>query len=358
MHKFDADARCAPLVAHHGAIGDLIQLTAMLQVLHERWGEPCDLLAGGCPAPTILASLPFVGTVQTLSTRKRPFYSSPEQWQLVRWLEFRQPSPCYVYERWRHRVAPWSDLTRLEWLLHKAGIPRSRWITTEDRSRHVNDHAVDYQLELAHLTPAAFAPRAPTSASTSPRPRLAVSPAELAACRDWLGSIGWRGEPLILIQAAARRAQIRGAWPAESWTRLARELLLRQPEAWLLFIGGPQERKRTAELAAAVGDTRARSVADDLPLRRLFGLLTLADSCISVDTGPAHAAAALDCPLVVLLGVAHPRRNRPLGPPERIQLVAAWGSEPWPTDPPLWYQTHEMAAIRVSQVVEAWERLS
>jgi hypothetical protein len=37
---------------------------------------------------------------------------------------------------------------------------------------------------------------------------------------------------------------------------------------------------------------QVHNVADDLPLRRLLALLSMAHSGISVDTGPAHAAAA------------------------------------------------------------------
>jgi ADP-heptose:LPS heptosyltransferase len=42
--------------------------------------------------------------------------------------------------------------------------------------------------------------------------------------------------------------------------------------------------------------------AAELPLGRLLALCASAHSMISVDTGPAHAAAALDLPLVVLFG--------------------------------------------------------
>lgn len=329
----------------------------MLQALHERWGEPCDVLAGGSPAATILAGLPAVGVVHTLSTRKRPYLSSPEQWSLVRWLRSRQPSPCWIYERWRHPVAPWSALTRLEWLIAKGGLGRTDWITSVDCERDLRDHAVDYQLRLAAMTPTAWADRAPAPSATAPRPRLAVTTDEVAECRGWLEGAGWQGEPLILLQAAARRSRIRGVWPPDRWRTLALELLARRPESRVLFIGGPGERRQAAALAESVGDRRARSAADDLPLRRLFALLTLADSCISVDTGPAHAAAALDCPLVVILGVAHPGRNRPIAPAERTRLVAAWGNDAWPIDAPYWYAEHRMAEIPVARVVDAWELL-
>jgi heptosyltransferase-2/heptosyltransferase-3 len=51
-------------------------------------------------------------------------------------------------------------------------------------------------------------------------------------------------------------------------------------------------------LAKECGSPRVKAVADQLPLRRLFALLTRAHSMIRVDTGPAHAAAALGCAIV------------------------------------------------------------
>jgi ADP-heptose:LPS heptosyltransferase len=41
---------------------------------------------------------------------------------------------------------------------------------------------------------------------------------------------------------------------------------------------------------------------------------------VSVDTGPAHAAAALGCPLVVMFGAAPPAKWRPIGA-GRIQVL-------------------------------------
>ncbi|MEW5297215.1 MAG: hypothetical protein WDW36_000439 [Sanguina aurantia] len=49
-------------------------------------------------------------------------------------------------------------------------------------------------------------------------------------------------------------------------------------------------------------DRRCAAATAVLPLGRLKALLEIAHSMISVDTGPAHLAAAMGCPLVVLFG--------------------------------------------------------
>lgn len=349
----------SPLVAHHGALGDTIQLTAMLEALAARWGAPCDLLAGTPAAPRLLAGLDFVGEVQVLGPRKRPYLASPRQWELVRWLRRRPPGPWYVVERWRHPVAPWSSLTRLEWLLRRSGIPADRVVTTLARPRGALEHAVDYQLALAALDPPALAGGAAAPLpDPPPRPVLRASAAEVEECRAWLRSRGWRGEPLVLLQTEARRAKKRGRWPRERWLTVIEGVLAELPDARVLVMGTADERRRTGELVEAAADPRVRSAAGELPLRRLVALLAFAHSCVSLDTGPGQAAAAVGCPLVVLAGTADPRRNRPLGPPERVQVVTAYGERPWPPSGAVWFADHRLEEIEAAPVLAAWKRLS
>lgn len=352
------EERPNPLVAHHGAMGDTIHLTAMLQAVAARWGAPCDVLVGPGVAGRVLSGLGYVAEVRHLGSRKRPYLASPHQWELVRWLRARNPAPCYVVERWRHPVHPGSRLTRMEWLLRKAGVPPGRVVTTEGRPREPLEHAVDYQLRLARLDPPELAGAAPGGfPDPPPRPRLAVSAEEVEDCRSWLGSRGWSGEPLVLFQAQARRSKKRGRWPAERWLAVMRGVLAEVPEARVLVLGAPDEEEAARSLAEAAGHPRVRHAAADLPLRRLFALLTLAHSLVSLDTGPAQAAAALDCPVVFLAGTSDPRRNRPLGPPDRVQGVTAYGEGPWPASGDTWFREHRIEAIPEAAVLAAWRRL-
>ena len=350
----------SPLVVHHGALGDTIQLTAMLQALAGRWGAPCDLLAGPASAPVLLAGLPCVREVRFLGTRSRPYLLSPRQRRLVRWLRGREASPCYVVERWRHRVAPWSRRTRLEWLLERAGVPAERCVVGAEQGRRPLEHAVDFYLRLARLDPPAFSGiAAAPPPGPPPSPRLQASPEEVEACRTWLGGLGCRpGQPLVLVQTEARRSRKRGRWPRERWRSLIRRMLADLPDARVILTGSGDEARRTRALAAAVADPRVRDAAGDLPLRRLLALLTLGHSCVSLDTGPAQAAAALGCPVVVLAGTADPRRNAPLGPPERVQVVTAYGERPWPDDPAVWFAEHRLEEIPEEAVYAAWRRLA
>lgn len=343
-----------PLVLHQGAIGDTIQLVAMLRSLHLRWGEPCDVVTGNVPASAIFAGLPCVREIHRLRFRRAPFAFSREQRALLRWLRERQRSPTYVVERWRRLVAPWSRMTRAEWLLHKAGVPRSHVVTTLRSDRLPLEHAVDYFLRLSALDPPEFEGRAEAPADLSLAPLLAVSAEEIAECRAWLSGLGWRNQPLMLLQTTSRRRK-RGRWADEQWLSLARGMLAERPDGWLLLIGAPRESRQSGRLAALLDDGRARDVASELPLRRLFALLTLAHSLVSLDTAPVHAAAALGCPVVVIAGTADPRRNAPRGPGE-VRIVTAFEG-PWPSDGQEWFERHDAAEIDWRKALLAWREL-
>lgn len=113
-----------------------------------------------------------------------------------------------------------------------------------------------------------------------------------------------------------------------------------------MLCGSPSEYAVLEDIRRACADSRVLNLSRELPVPRLIALLDTAHSILSIDTGPAHAAAALGCPLVVLFGSAPIPMWRPLGPgPVRIlggangefsrvddiaaaSVVAAWHSLP------------------------------
>jgi heptosyltransferase-2/heptosyltransferase-3 len=73
------------------------------------------------------------------------------------------------------------------------------------------------------------------------------------------------------------------------------------PEAAIVLCGAPRETLLLGWIHAAVNLPNAVFEAE-IPLGRLMALCASAHSMISVDTGPAHAAAALGLPLLVMFG--------------------------------------------------------
>jgi heptosyltransferase-2/heptosyltransferase-3 len=93
-------------------------------------------------------------------------------------------------------------------------------------------------------------------------------------------------------------------WPLERWAELLHKIHERRKDALIIIRGSPeevsmlQEIKDVAKLDAVVVYGHG--------LRPLFALCEAAHSMVSVDTGPAHVAAALSLPLAVLYGAESP----------------------------------------------------
>jgi ADP-heptose:LPS heptosyltransferase len=154
-------------------------------------------------------------------------------------------------------------------------------------------------------------------------PQLVVTEADRRDLAQWRGEHGLH-EPCVLFQPGNKRTHKRGAvatsahpkyWPPRAWAEVARAIWQRLPQARIVLCGSPAEYGVLEEIRQAAGnDARMHNGAEQLPVPRLLALLEQAHSLVSVDTGPAHAAAALGCPLVVLFGAASPDKWRPIGP--------------------------------------------
>jgi len=79
----------------------------------------------------------------------------------------------------------------------------------------------------------------------------------------------------------------------------------------------------------------------------LFALYESAQSMVSVDTGPAHAAAALSLPLVVLYGAENPAYWLPRSP-SGSKVIGVGG-------PPVATRADQ---VSVDTVFEAWRKVS
>jgi len=328
-----------PLVIRFGAIGDMILITPLLRALAAQYGRPCDVIGHGRWLPVLFRNLPFVGDIHYVDSLNAPYLFEPSKQRVTRWLRERAPGPIYVLQDDSATLAM-VRRTRITPIASQVHLPRAR-----------GEHPINWHRRLCDFP-----------ASWRRDPELLVSEPEMADCKRWLGDRGLQGAPLVLIQAGNRKTSSwrtsttdSKIWPVASWAAVARGVLSSMPDARVLLIGSPKEQCLAQEIASAVGDVRVMPVADQLPLRRLFALQRLAHSLISVDTGPAHAAAALGCPLVVLFG-GDPRTIGPitgLGPCLTAQppgTPSVTSHEPWPTGV-------RLADITAAAVVRAWESL-
>src|SRR4029077_15678682 len=101
-------------------------------------------------------------------------------------------------------------------------------------------------------------------------------------------------------------------WPPERWAQLCQRIHEQRRDAVLILRGSREEVPLLEEIRAAARVANVVVVGNSL--RELFALAEAASSMISVDTGPAHAAAALSVPLVVLYGAEMPSQWLPRSP--------------------------------------------
>ena len=335
-----------PSVILFGRVGDMIMLTAALNQLHRRYGRPCQVIGAGPWNRDLYRGHPDVSRCWSLP-RHLPFALTPVWMSVVRALQHAAPGPVYIAEAMPRQVK------RIRRLLAVSRIDPARCVLLEGSSRP-GEHYIDLLLRLAARTPAALsAERYPLAGVAAPR--LVTLAPERARCEALLRERGWQGRPLVLIQPGTRRtlsarsrrrweADNDRSWPVQRWRELLHALRARQPGALLVLRGAVSELPLLRELHAAIGLDGVQLAG--LGLRESFALMQAAESMISMDTGMAHAAAALGLPVVVIMG-ANPQSLVLPRSPCGSAVIGVGG-------PP---QGTRADQIPVAAVLEAWRSL-
>jgi len=339
----------APLVIRFGAFGDMVLLTPLLRLLHRRYGRPCRVLGSGGWLQPLFAGHPDVDVILKLASRKRPYWLDATQRGLVAMLRAQPTGPVYVCDDW--------SIDKIRWLLRRARIPDAHCVfANPDCMLREGEHWIERWQRFGAMTPAAFANTPPAADADVPHaPCLVVRDADRADLHAWLRARGCGDAPLVLLQPGNKRTLKRGRagqigddkqWPLANWTGLIEALLQRDPATRIILCGAPPEAAMLHAIAASAHSDRVLAAGDELPLRRLLALCEHAAAMVSIDTGPAQAAAALGCPLVVLYGAQPPSLWLPRSPTG--SAVLALGGLP---------QRDRVDQIPLDEVLAAWRTL-
>jgi lipopolysaccharide heptosyltransferase I len=146
-------------------------------------------------------------------------------------------------------------------------------------------------------------------------PVTALNREQAYASLDLLSELPGKG-PVIALHPGSSRKTAYKRWHRNGYVGLV-NALVEKLDARVILTWGPGERE-TVELIA--GHVRvplvvAKKTSSLLDLAALFAAC---DLFIGGDTGPAHLAAAMQTPVVVIFGPTHPRVNAPCGTPYRI----------------------------------------
>lgn len=335
-----------PLVVRCGGFGEIVLMTPLLEQLWTRLGRPVDVIASGAWATPLLEGLPSAGEVRVLDSRNTPYWLNVPQRRLVGWLRGRGPGPVWYCDA--HRG--------MRDLLRRAQVPDDHVCDAAALPGVEGEHIVDRWIRFAASTPPAFAGQLPeTSRRVPSQARLEISTAAEASFAQWRRQMRLPDSGYVVIQAGNKRNMrglLRGRstntkhWPEARWAELIRAIRERYPHDMIVLLGVRREYGLNADIMRLAGVRGVCNAAGTLPVRTLLPLLRGARGMISVDTGPAHAAAALGCPTVALFGVADPRHYCPGGVTTRaIALSGQIDGRP------------SIRAITVGAVLEAWGAL-
>jgi len=338
-----------PLAVRCGAFGDMVLLTALIRVLHAEFGLPVDIVTSGPWSEPLLRGQPGVGEVFSMRSRKTHYWLNPGQRRVVRQLRARGLGPTWFCDG--------DDAARP--ILERAGIAREYMVDVKDHRLLPDEHATQQWRRLAQIMPSAPLSGRRADAdldAVAPGCHLEVAHGQRVELAAWLKSRDLADQPLILVQIGNKRTMRRGPrrlavnnkyWPLERWAEVLRFLREQHPRHAIVLLGTGPEFQLNRELASLANIHGLHNAADDLPIPRLLALLDRADGLLTVDSGPAHAAAGVGCPQVVLFGKALPSLYRPWGTAGADVQLLRGEVDGEPT----------MLGIDTRSVMAAWSRL-
>lgn len=280
------------LVCRVGLIGDTVMATLVVDALIERWGHQVriDWLAKSGISSAVLRLDQRIGHVYNLAHRKLPLWLSPEKRSLKKKLQAAQYDLIINLEL----------SAVIDDLLHglcsdKNLIQLSQYPDSADAIHGVEQ----LQSKLNSAMPN------PVMHWLQREPRLQW---DFSACTSLTQTSVILQPGFSHLADAARdkhKPRTHRGWPQSHWVALAQALL--QQGLRVIIEGVESERPYLAELLAVKG------VSDHLqtPLLQTGHDLQHVACLVCVDSGLAHLAAALQCPVIALYGPTDARQTGP-----------------------------------------------
>ena len=148
-----------------------------------------------------------------------------------------------------------------------------------------------------------------------PDASLEISEARQAEAEQLLSTHGVReGEAVVALCPGSINSRAK-RWPAEAYAALADRLI--ESGRQVLLIGSADEMDVSREVTARMKQ-RPIVLTGKTSLDQIVAVLSLVDLVVTNDTGPAHIAAALGRPTLVIFGPTNPLTTRPFAPEAEI----------------------------------------
>lgn len=190
-------------------------------------------------------------------------------------------------------------------LTHRVGVPEWRG----------HKHEVFHYLHLvAELERRLYG--SSSIETRAPETSLSVNDARRREAESLLSENGARpGRPLVAVCPGSTNSRAK-RWPAERFAAVA-DMLSERLGAEVVLVGAAEESDISREVARHM---RARPVmlTGKTDLAQTAAVLKASDLLVTNDTGPAHVAAAVGCPVVVIFGPTNPVTTRPFSPSAEV----------------------------------------
>jgi heptosyltransferase-2 len=119
--------------------------------------------------------------------------------------------------------------------------------------------------------------------------------------------------PLVVLHVSAGTQAKR--WPVGHWQELLGRLVLERGDLRMVLIGGPLDMERARQITGGLDWPNLANWTGRLSIAELAAVAERAAVVVGADSGPAHLAAAVNTPVVVLFsGTNDARVWKPVGP--------------------------------------------
>ena len=139
-------------------------------------------------------------------------------------------------------------------------------------------------------------------------PKMWIEKKDEDFVRELINQLGVDIEKVILVCPFAQSQ--RKQWSILNWA----ELISRYQDFPIIICGAEKDRESADEIKNATDHPNIYNLCGKITLKQLAVLLKKSKLCVTVDSAPAHFAAAVNCPHVVLLGGGHYGRFLPYSP--------------------------------------------
>jgi heptosyltransferase-2 len=106
-------------------------------------------------------------------------------------------------------------------------------------------------------------------------------------------------------------------WGIDNYTELAKTIIMRF-NFKVALIGTSEDRREGDKIVEAAGARQVINLAGKTTLREAAAIISNARFFVGNDSGPAHLAAAVGAPLVILSGADDPQETGPLTPHKKV----------------------------------------